>query len=475
LSPSARAQLPLDDAVVEQGLAAILDELDVPRGFPPEAEQAAAEAHDRAEGRRADRRDLELVAIDPAGSTDLDQALRIEPGPDGGHVVWYAIADVAAFVVPGDPVDAEAWRRGVTLYAPGQRSPLHPPALSEDAASLRAGHDRPAVLWRLQLDPEGALVDTTVGRALVRVREELAYGRAQERIDAGDRLLEPLRTVGRQRLQAEADRGGASLPVPEQEVRHDDRGYRLEYRAPLPVEAWNAQLSLLCGMAAAELMLAGGWGLLRTLPPAPADSLATLRRTAVALDIAWAAEEAYADVVRRLDPAVPTHAAFLVQATRLFRGAGLLPLRPGGSGPGDLLVHAAIAAPYAHVTAPLRRLGDRYATEAVLATVAGEEPPAWVREGLEGAPEAVGAGNRRAGDLERAVVDHVEALVLSHRVGDVFDAVVVDHRKDGSVLQFVEPAVVVDAPGEQAPLGDAVRARVVSADPIARRTVVELL
>ncbi len=456
------------DPEVVAGLRAIFREQDIAEAFPADALRAAATASAGDEG-RVDRRELPFVTIDPAGSTDLDQALAIEPSPDGGHVVWYAIADVASFVPDGGPVDRESHRRGVTLYAPGRRVPLHPPALSEDAASLLPGKDRPAVLWRLQLDPDGALVDTTVGRATIRSSEQLDYETAQHRIDDGDELLSRLATVGRQREEVEADRGGLNLPVPEQEVEEGPGGYHLEFRAQLPVEGWNAQLSLLCGMAAAQLMLAGGWGLLRTLPPVDDDARTLLRRHAVALGVEWPDGRGYADVVRHLDPADPRHAAFAVQATRLFRGADYLPLRPGSATPSDVMIHSAIAAPYAHVTAPLRRLGDRYATECVLATVNGGVPPDSVQAALTDLPAELRSGSSRAGSLDRAVVDLLEALVLSS-VGrdETFDAVVVDHRSSGAVVQLSEPAVVATV-DDDLELGDEVRVRVVDADPVARR------
>lgn len=463
----------MSDPAVVDGLDAIFAEQDIPTGFPPDV-LAAAEAVPVDESARVDRRDLPFVTIDPAGSTDLDQALVVAAGPGGGHVVWYAIADVIAFVPPGGPVDRESRERGVTLYAPGRRVPLHPPALSEDAASLLAGQDRPAVLWRLELDPDGALVDTTVGRATIRSREQLTYESAQQRIDAGDELLAPLSVVGRQREAIEADRGGLSLPVPEQEVHHGDDGYHLSFRAQLPVEGWNAQLSLLCGMAAAQLMLTGGWGVLRTLPPASPESLALLRRHATALGVPWPAGRAYSEVVRDVDPSDPRHAAFVVQATRLFRGADYLPVRPGAREPDDVLVHAAIAAPYAHVTAPLRRLGDRFATECVLATVRGDEPPEAVAAALDDLPAQLRSGSSRAGALDRAVVDLLETLVLSSgEAGAVYDGVVVDHRSSGSVVQFETPAVVATI-DDEIPLGTPVRVRVVGVDVTARSVELEL-
>jgi exoribonuclease R len=457
--------------VVGDGLAAIRAELDVPTSFPADVLDAAAGPGPEITGEREDRRDLAMVTIDPAGSTDLDQALAIEATPEGGHVVWYAIADVAAFVVPGGPVDRESRRRGVTLYSPDGRAPLHPPALSEGAASLLADQDRPAVLWRLVLDGEGQLGEVSVGRATVRSRAQLSYVQAQARIDGGDPVLGPLAVVGQQRIAIERERGGISLPVPEQDVVRDGDCYRLTYRAQLPVEQWNAQLSLLCGMAAADLVLAGGWGLLRTLPPADEEALAELRRHATALGVVWPDGVAYAEVIHGIDPDDPAHAAFLIQATRLFRGADHVVVRPGSTTPRDELVHAAIAAPYAHVTAPLRRLGDRFATECVLATVGGQEPPAWVQESLDELPDLLRSAMSRASALDRAVVDHLEALVLSSHVGERFPAVVVDRRRDGSVVQLREPAVVATVPGEL-DLGAEVEVGVVAADPVAR--IVEL-
>ena len=135
--------------------------------------------------------------------------------------------------------------------------------LSEGSASLLPDVDRPALLWRLDIDDGGRLTSGRVRRALVRSRAQLDYPSAQS--DPPPLLEE----VGTLLAHAEVDRGGVSLPLPEQVVvRGEDGRHRLEWRTPLPIESWNAQLSLLCGRAAANLMLQGGAGVLRTLPPA---------------------------------------------------------------------------------------------------------------------------------------------------------------------------------------------------------------
>jgi exoribonuclease R len=122
---------------MREGIAAIQAEQKVSPAFPPAVEEAAAAAAADPRLPDLDRTDIELVTIDPESARDLDQAMHIERDPDhGGYVVHYAIADVAAFVTPGDPVDVEAHRRGETLYGADSKVPLHPTVLSEGAASL---------------------------------------------------------------------------------------------------------------------------------------------------------------------------------------------------------------------------------------------------------------------------------------------------------------------------------------------------
>ena len=95
---------------------------------------------------------------------DLDQAMHIVRDGDG-YVVYYAIADLAAFISPGDPVDEEAHRRGQTLYGADSKVPLHPPLISEGAASLLPDQVCPALLWTIKVDETGEGTDVTVERA----------------------------------------------------------------------------------------------------------------------------------------------------------------------------------------------------------------------------------------------------------------------------------------------------------------------
>ncbi len=313
------------EAPLRAALTALRTELGVPESFPPavlaEAEQAAAKP---AALPALDATDIPFLTIDPPTSTDLDQAMHLSRSPGGGFRVRYAIADVAAFVVPGTALDAETHRRVTTLYFPDEKTPLHPKVLSEDAASLLPGRVRPAALWTIDLDADGRTVAVDVRRGLVRSRAKLDYAGVQRQIDAGtaEEPLALLKDIGEARERLEVERGGISLNVPEQEIVERDHTYTLTYRAPLPAEGWNAQISLLTGMAAAELMLSYGTGVLRTLPAAPDGAVGRLRRTAHALHIDWPHHVSYAALVRSLDPRRPHHAAFLQECTTLLRGAG---------------------------------------------------------------------------------------------------------------------------------------------------------
>jgi exoribonuclease R len=449
---------------LSQALAALRADLKLPGDFPPEvvaeAETVAAAAHT---ADRADATDLELVTLDPAGSRDLDQALALSRRPSGGYDFAYAIADVAAFVAPDGAIDREAHARGETLYLPDGRIPLHPPVLSEGAASLLPGQDRPAVLWRMQLDGNGEPTSVDVRRSIVRSRAQLDYASLQQQ---GGDIAELLKEVGTLRQQRERDRGGVSLAEPEQQVEPSGDGWELAYRAPLPVEDYNAQLSLLTGMAAAKLMLDGKVGLLRTMPPPSDATVATLRRSANALGIEWRRSDAYADVVRRLDPNVSAQAAMIRLAAVLFRGASYVAF--DGNEP-ELATHAAVAAPYAHATAPLRRLADRYVSECCLALCAGKPVPEWVRAALPALPDVMAQADRRAHEVDRAVIDLAEALVLKARCGEVFRGVVVDAGDKGGSVQLREPAVRARLSGAGLPLGDEVDVRLESVDVATRR------
>lgn len=443
-------------------LAALRTDLDVPAAFPSEviaeAEAAMASPPD------ADLRDIPFVTLDPAGSKDLDQAFRLERAGSGWRV-RYAIADVPAFVAAGSATDDEARRRGVTLYAADGSVPLHPRVIGEGKASLLPGQDRPAYVWTFELDSSGAQTSHRVERALVRSRAQLDYATTQAALDRGDpdSPAALLPEIGRARLEQERLRGGVSLNLPDEEIVRDVSGtYRVERRRPLPLEDWNAQLSLLTGMAAAGMMIEAGVGILRTMPAADPATVAAFRVRTAALGMPWADDVAYGDYLRGLDRDDPQTLAVLQAAASLFRGAGYVAF--DGRPPANPL-QSAVAAPYAHVTAPLRRLVDRWGLVVCAAASSGREVPDWVRQSLPLVPGLMQSAAERESRLASGSLDRVEAATLSGRVGERFTAWVLDAHGGRARIQLADPVVTASCPvPETVRAGDTIEVELLSAD-----------
>ncbi len=446
-----------------EALAELRAEFEVP--FPPAALEEAENAFAPEAG--LDLRDVPFVTLDPEGSRDLDQAFHLERA-GGGYIVRYAIADVPGFVTPDGALDAAARERGQTLYAADGSIPLHPRALSEGSASLLPEQERPALVWTFTLDAAGAVADWRLERALIRSRAQLDYVAVQAALDRGeDSPAALLPEIGRLRLEQEAARGGASLNLPDAEVvRSADGTYGLERRHPLPVEDWNAQLSLMTGMAAAEAMLEARVGVLRTMPQPDDEAFETFRRQTVALGRPWT-EGRYGAYLRGLDRADPLTLPVLEAASALFRGAGYVAF--DGEVPEERM-QAAIGAPYAHATAPLRRLVDRWSLSICLAVAEGREVDAWVRESLSELPRLMQESSTRASQLNAQTIALVEAALLAPRVGEVFEAAVVRLGGNGggdgtATVQIAEPAVTVRAPvPDGTKPGSTVRIRLEAAD-----------
>ncbi len=464
------------DSTLRAGIAQIKREFKLPLEFPPEVEAAAVKAAANPRLPTPDRTDIALITIDPAESMDLDQAMFVERN-GAGYRVYYAIADVAAFVTPGDPIDLEANRRGETLYGAADKIPLHPKVLSEDAASLLPNQVRPALLWAIELDATGEGISVDVRRARVKSRAKLDYVGVQASIDDGtaDPMWAVLREIGEKRAQREQRRGGVNLPLPEQEVSFINGQWTLAYRTRYPVEDWNEQISLLTGMAAAHLMVDAKIGLLRTLPQPDPSAIGRLRRTATALEIDWPSAQSYPDFIRSLDPAQSRHVAMMIACTSVLRGAGYAAFN--GEVP-EQPMHWALASEYAHATAPLRRLVDRYAGEVCVALCAGQPVPEWVITALPGLPATMQQADRRASRFEHAVVDLTEALTLAPRVGELFDGSIVEltaNNPEQGVVMVRDPAIEAQIAGSAPlPLGASVQVKLLEANPATRVTRFEI-
>ena len=446
------------DNALATGLAAIHIQYQVPASFPAAVLAAADEAAKRAPTAHVDRTATPFVTLDPASSTDLDQAFAIDrSGAD--LLLQYAIADVAWFVDDGGVIDAEAWRRGETLYLPDGKAGLYPPVLAEGAASLLPDGPRPAVIFTVRVAPDGSVTLDGAERAIVRSRAKLAYDGVR------DSDLPPDFAELAKRIQAAEDRRGAArVDPPEQEVAAvGDGHYALTFRPLLQSEISNAAMSLATNLAIADALQAHHTGLFRVMAPPNQGAVERLRHTAKAYGLKWPGNETLDQFARGLDGADPKQAAFMLAIRRAGQGASYVPYQEG-----VVPWHAAMAATYCHATAPLRRLADRYVVRATLAIANGEAVPAAVTDAFSRLPQVMAHADQLDGQIGRAVIDLAEAVMLKGAVGQIFQAVVTDVDDRGARIQLRDQPVVARVAAQAVGPGDAIGVRLTAADPANR-------
>ncbi len=449
------------------GFQAIAQQYQVPGDFPTEVLESAdraiadCDAHGeflRFQGRR-DVTHLPFVTLDPATSTDLDQAFAIDK--EGANLVLsYALADVSPYVPMGGAIEQEAWKRGVTIYGLSQKTPLYPRSISQGAASLLPDGPRPAVLVTIVMQPDGVASVRSVERVNCRSRAKLAY-------DSVDLHSIPyLEEFAKRSWEYEMQRGAIRVEFPQQEVIADASapgGVRLVLRPRVYSEEVNSALSLAVNMAIGTMFKESGVGLFRVMSEPDPRAVERLRRTAHALGIPWTESETLRDLQKRLDTQNVTHQRFMLDARRAGGRAGYAVYQSG-----VVPWHSAIAATYAHATAPMRRLADRYVLDLAVLIANERAIPPTLLDQLTRLPKVMEQGEGRAANVDRAVIDLLEAISVQHRIGEILDAEVVD--AESGIVQTFDSAIRSRATLlHDAPNGTKIKVRIDGADPASRK------
>ena len=295
-------------------------------------------------------------------------------------------------------------------------------------------------MWTLELDGAGAETSHRVERAWVRSRVQLDYPSTQAALDAGqDTPAALLPEIGRARLEQERLRGGASLNLPDEEIVRDASG-QLPDRAQADAAGGGLERAALPddrdgrSIPHARCKV----GILRTMPAPDEKSIDAFRARTVALGLPWREGQAYGEYLRGLDRDDPRALAVLQAAVSLFRGAGYAAF--DGEPPADS-VQAAVAAPYAHVTAPLRRLVDRWGLVVCAAASSGGPVPDWARTSLPLVPDLMAESTKKASQLSSGSINRVEAALLRDRVGERFPAIVLEVFEGKARIQLTDPVV----------------------------------
>jgi exoribonuclease R len=456
--------------LLHDGFAALRTQYGIDSGF----DAAVLAAADKAAARpvvpgpdRRDARDIEFVTLDPATSIDLDQAFALARD---GHdlVLYYAIADVGFFVERGSLLEKEAWKRGNTFYFPGERIPQYPPVLCEGAASLLPNVDRPAVLLTVVVSPNGTTQLRSAERVVIRSRAKLAY----ENITPGQLPL--LDEFSARIEKAEDARGATRIEFPDQAVVADAAapgGLKLVADSRLASEDQNAAMSLAANLAVAKAMFVAKVGLFRVMDDPDEREMGILHRVAHALGVPWPKGKTLRDVNRTLDGSNPKHLAFLRMARRLGGGASYAVYDPA-----VVPLHSAIAATYAHATAPLRRLADRYVLDLAVEISVGQRPSTEEQASLVALPEVMRKAASAAAQIEHGVIDLVETVTLLGRVGETFAAQIIDNDRRSLLVQLDDPPVRASIRGEfRQQTGDNVFVKLTAADIATRKVTFEVV
>jgi ribonuclease R len=396
---------------------------------------------------REDLRDLPIVAIDPIDARDHDDAVWAIPDEGeknkGGWRAIVAIADVSYYVRADGALDREARRRGNSVYFPDQVVPMLPETLSAGVCSLKAGEDRAAMACHLTIDKHGKVTSWRFTRALVRLRANIAYERAQAAYDADQPdegwdadVLPTLKNLwGCWALlaKARAARAPLDLDLPERQVRLDEMGNIAEIRVRERLDSMRLieDYMIAANVAAAKALEAKKSPVMyRIHEPPSREKLVSLKDYLETFEQSFALGQVITPAVfNRLidgfsgDDRLPQlMEAILRSQTQAYYG-------PANSGHFGLALGS-----YAHFTSPIRRYADLIVHRALVDSYRLEVPgkPKGLpertglgeadRKGLSRIGEAISALERRAMEAERETIDRYVAAYLATKAGEIVPA-----------------------------------------------------
>ena len=172
--------------------------------------------------RREDLRSLPIMTIDGPKTRDFDDAVSLEM-VDGEMRIGVHIADVAAVIEEGSPIDTAARERASSLYLPGRQIPMIPKDLSQDLLSLKEACERPAISLLARFSRDGLLLRYRFTTSIIRVQKRLTYQEVNENLLKESRF-QNLHRLAEILRQKRLDRGAMNLSLPELEVDRDEDG-----------------------------------------------------------------------------------------------------------------------------------------------------------------------------------------------------------------------------------------------------------
>ena len=424
----------------------------IPDTFPDDVIEQADAAKPIGLKGREDLRDMPLITIDPSDARDHDDACYAhadeDPKNQGGHVVWVAIADVAAYVTPGSALDREARKRGNSTYFPDRVVPMLPDRLSGDLCSLHEGVPRACIAVRMVLDAQGRKISHSFHRGLMRSLASLHYEEVQDAIDGRpnertgpllDPVLKPLYAAYAALQDARAVRQPLDLDLPERRIELDPDGTvkSVNFKDRLDAHKLIEEFMVLANVAAAETLLEKKTPLLFRIHEEPSVAkLDALRETVQAAGYNLAKGQVLhtKHLNKLLNDAAGTDDAELINISTLRS------MTQAYYGPAHIGHFGLALRSYAHFTSPIRRYADLIVHRALISA------HGWGKDGLSQLDiediEQTGAHisdtERRSMTAERDTTDRYLAAYLSERVGNEFSGRISGIARFGAFVKLDE-------------------------------------
>lgn len=425
-------------------------------GIPDAFSDAAVAEADKAKpvglSDREDLRDLPLVTIDPSDARDHDDACYAEADPDpanpGGHIVWVAVADVAAYVTPGSALDKDARKRGNSTYFPDRVVPMLPDRLSGDLCSLHEGVPRACIAVRMVFDAQGQKRSHHFVRGLMQSVASLNYEEVQQAIDGDpnercaellEPVLRPLYAAHAALAHARADRQPLDLDLPERRIVLSAEGKveSVNFKDRLDAHRLIEEFMIAANVCAAETLVAKRSPLLFRVHEEPApEKLEALRETAMAAGLPLAKGQVLQ--TRHLNALL--NAAAGTDDAELINMSTLRSMTQAYYSPENFGHFGLALVKYAHFTSPIRRYADLIVHRALIAVhkwgddgLSGEEA-----ERLEDTGTHISTTERRSMIAERDTTDRYLAAYLSERVGNEFAGRISGIARFGAFVRLEE-------------------------------------
>ncbi|GAB4264137.1 MAG: ribonuclease R [Pararhodobacter sp.] len=427
----------------------------IPDDFPPEVLAEAEAAVDAGPEGREDLRALPLLTIDPSDARDHDDAVCAEadadPANPGGFIVWVAIADVAAFVIPGSALDREARRRGNSTYFPDRVVPMLPDRLSGDLCSLHEGLERAVIAVRMVIDAQGEKRSHRFVRGIMRSRASLSYEQAQAAFEGRfDAATEPLASgladlyaAWKATLHARALRQPLDLDLPERRIVLDDTGAvtSVAFKDRLDAHKVIEEFMVMANVAAAEELIARKSPLLFRVHEEPAlEKIDALREVAAGAGLTLAKGQVLQ--TRHLNKLLAD--AEGGEFDELINMATLRSMTQAYYAPENFGHFGLALRTYAHFTSPIRRYSDLIVHRALIRAHGwGPDPrrdglSPWDIENLGDTARHISETERRSMTAERDTTDRYLAAFMADRIGATFEGRIAGVARFGLFVKLDE-------------------------------------